>query len=227
MWRSLAAVLFQQPCPCCGHLSRQLVCPTCERRLRAWELRQRHPYWHEPVPLFPWGCYRQDLKRAIATLKYDAHPELGTLFGQWLALAWQKEHGSNAPPLQVVPIPLHRDKLKARGFNQAALIAAGFCRALELPLIPNALVRQRPTQSMFQLTVAERQANINQAFALGQGLRKDRWVLLCDDIYTTGTTARAAAATLATAGQRVLGIITVAIAIPESLTTTNTQTHQH
>jgi len=215
VWRSLAAVLFQQPCPCCGRLSRQPLCPSCERRLRTWELRDRRSYWRGSVPLLPWGSYRQDLKRAIATLKYHAHPELGTLFGEWLAVAWLESQVSHNLPLQVVPIPLHADKLKARGFNQAEIIAASFCRALELPLVPHALVRQRATQSMFQLTVAERVANLEQAFALGRGLRKQCWVLLCDDIYTTGTTARAAADTLRAAGHRVLGIVTVAVALPE------------
>lgn|GEM_PF-4940589 len=204
------------------------MCATCERRLRAWELRQRQSYWQPPLPLFPWGIYRHDLKRAIATLKYNGHPELGTLLGEWLAMAWHTGQLGRGRSLQVVPIPLHRDKLKARGFNQAEVIAASFCRTLELPLIPNGLVRQCPTQSMFQLTVAQRQANLKQAFALGQGLRQQRWVLLCDDIYTTGTTARAAASTLAAAGYRVLGIVTVAIALPETLAPlTHAQTHEH
>lgn len=215
MWRSLATLLFQQPCPCCGRPSRQLLCATCERRLRVWELRERRPYWQGSVPLLPWGSYCHDLKRAIATLKYNACPELGTLFGEWLAVAWHENPPTRALPLQVVPIPLHIDKYKARGFNQAEVIAASFCRALELPLIPNGLVRQRPTQSMFQLSRAERLLNLKQAFAVGKGLQRQRWVLLCDDIYTTGATAHAAADTLKAAGYRVLGIVTVAVTLPD------------
>lgn len=150
-------------------------------------------------------------------MKYNNHPELGTLFGQWLALSWVEAKIAQHLPLQVVPIPLHRDKLQSRGFNQAALVAEGFCRALELPFAPEGLIRQRATQSMFQLSVTERQANLKNAFCLGRGLQRQRWLLLCDDIYTTGTTAQTAAALLRDAGYKILGIITVAVGIPDQL----------
>lgn len=180
-------------------------------------MRQRQRYWRGSLPLFPWGYYQQDLKRAIATMKYNNHPELGSLFGQWLALSWFESRIAQRLPLQIVPIPLHRDKLQTRGFNQAALIAEGFCRALELPFAPEGLIRQRATQSMFQLSMRERQANLENAFRLGQGLQHQRWLLLCDDIYTTGTTARSAARVLRDAGYKVLGIITVAVGLPDQL----------
>ncbi|BCX12986.1 MAG: hypothetical protein KatS3mg067_1924 [Thermosynechococcus sp.] len=180
-------------------------------------MRQRQRYWRGSLPLFPWGYYQQDLKRAIATMKYNNQPELGALFGQWLALSWLESRIVERLPLQIVPVPLHRDKLKSRGFNQAALIAEGFCRALELPLAPAGLIRQRPTQSMFHLSLTERQANLENAFCLGHGLERQRWLLLCDDIYTTGTTARSAATVLRKAGYKVLGIITVAVALPDQL----------
>ncbi|QEQ01905.1 ComF family protein [Thermosynechococcus sp. CL-1] len=218
MWRSLTSFLGQQPCSCCGRASPQTICRDCERRLRSWEVRQRQRYWRGSLPLFPWGYYQQDLKRAIATMKYNNHPELAALFGQWLALSWLEAKIAQRLPLQIVPIPLHRDKLQSRGFNQAALIAEGFCRALELPLAPVGLIRQRATQSMFQLSLTERQANLDNAFRLGRGLQRQRWLLLCDDIYTTGTTARTAAAVLRGAGYKVLGIITVAVALPDQLT---------
>ncbi|BAC08888.1 ComF family protein [Thermosynechococcus vestitus] len=217
MWRSLSRFLFQQPCPCCGRLSSQVLCQGCQQRLRAWEVRQRQRYWRGSLPLFPWGYYQQDLKRAIATMKYNNQPELGDFFGQWLALSWFEAKVAEHLPLQIVPIPLHRDKLKSRGFNQAALIAKGFCRTLELPLAAAGLIRQRPTEALFQLSLKERQANLANAFCLGHGLERQRWLLLCDDIYTTGTTARSAATVLRNAGYKVLGIITVAVALPDQL----------
>ncbi len=96
-------------------------------------------------------------------------------------------------------------------------ITQGFCRALELPFAPQGLIRQRATQSMFQLSLRERQANLENAFRLGKGLQRERWLLLCDDIYTTGTTARCAARVLRDAGYKVLGIITVAVGLPDQL----------
>lgn len=217
MWRSLISFVWQQPCPCCGRVSPKTICRDCERRLKAWEVQQRQRYWQGSLPLFPWGYYQQDLKRAIATMKYNNHPELGNLFGQWLARSWLEAKMAQHLPLQIVPIPLHRDKLQSRGFNQAVRIAQGFCRALELPFAPQGLIRQRATQSMFQLSLRERQANLENAFHLGKGLQRERWLLLCDDIYTTGTTAQTAAAVLREAGYKVLGIITVAVVTPDQL----------
>jgi predicted amidophosphoribosyltransferase len=113
----------------------------------------------------------------------------------------------------VVPIPLHPEKLKTRGFNQAELIARGFCRVTGYSLQNSGLVRVKNTQPMFGLNSQERQENIQSAFALGKQFHSrfpQTPVLLIDDIYTTGVTAKEAATVLRQQGIEVLGIGAIA-----------------
>lgn len=209
-WRSLRTLLFVTPCPCCGRHARTLLCADCQRQLQACQLKKTLLPGRGLFPLFVWGTYAGPLKRAIAHLKYDQQPELGVLLGQWLGHAWLEQPNPPSTSMIVVPIPLHPDKQKERGFNQAELIARGFCRVTGLPLAPNGLIRQKNTTAMFELSLADRQRNVMNAFRVGSGLKRHHQVLLCDDIYTTGTTVQAAAQTLQYSNISVCGVITIA-----------------
>ena len=112
-----------------------------------------------------------------------------------------------------VPIPLHPNRCKQRGFNQAEIIAKGFCQLTGYKLYSSGLKRIRDTQQMFGLNPAERQNNVKNAFILGKDLAQlpsSSSILLIDDIYTTGTTAREAAKVLQANGITVLGIAAIA-----------------
>ena len=98
----------------------------------------------------------------------------------------------------VVPVPMHRARLRQRGFNHAELLARGVAEAVGLPC-ENALLRARNTVQQARLSEAERRSNLDNAFGLIQDVR-DRRVLLVDDVCTTGTTARACADTLRAGG---------------------------
>ncbi|HEY9615854.1 MAG TPA: ComF family protein, partial [Microcoleaceae cyanobacterium] len=153
------------------------------------------------------------LKRAIAALKYDNHPELARPLGHWLAQVWFTHATVAKPKLTVVPIPLHADKRQLRGFNQAELLAEHFCDLTGLPLSRDGLLRSRVTEAQFQLSASDRAQNLTEAFSLGPAWSKQpptNPVLLLDDIYTTGATARSAAQTLRRHGIRVYGIAALA-----------------
>ncbi len=119
----------------------------------------------------------------------------------------------------VVPIPLHASKQKQRNYNQAALIAQSFCQTTGLKLKLNGLARVRETEAQFGLSVSERQNNLAEAFAVEQEFHRRRFsdvpVLLVDDIYTTGATARSAVQTLRQCGIVVLGLAAVATAVKD------------
>jgi ComF family protein len=101
----------------------------------------------------------------------------------------------------VVPIPLHQERYRQRGFNQADLLARHCAGVLHLPYLPRALARRRATRPQVGLTIAERRSNVSDAFAPGrQGTVArlgGKHVLLIDDVTTTGSTLNAAAAALA------------------------------
>jgi predicted amidophosphoribosyltransferase len=115
----------------------------------------------------------------------------------------------------VVPIPLHPDKLSTRGYNQAGLIAQGFCQITGFKLQLTGLARVKQTQVQHGLSPVERKKNLLNAFVVNQTLsgRLNSQVLLVDDIYTTGATANSAKQTLERSGVSVLGIAVVAAAL--------------
>jgi ComF family protein len=239
---SLKTVLLKSACASCQRVTLDVLCTYCHRQLHHQQLTDSNfkALGHMPAPLFAWGSYGGALKRVIAALKYQNQRQLGPFLGELLATVWlspqrqQLPWAQQLPPkLWVVPIPLHPEKLQQRGFNQADLIARGFCRVTRLPLLSQALIRQRATTPQFGLTETQRQQNLQQAFALGADLPADlrrsaainqainpavnqavkqRHILLLDDIFTTGATIAAATETLTQAGFLVVGTVTVAYA---------------
>jgi ComF family protein len=174
--------------------------------------------WQANPRVFAWGNYDGAMRRAIAALKYRQQPRLGWALGKGLAGAWLDHQLQLATPakLLVIPIPLHPEKLQARGFNQAEIIARSFCRITNLPLCPHGLIRRRSTLAQANLSKGDRQQNLQGAFALGPDCSNQlpgQPVLLLDDIYTTGATARSAIATLRQAGIQVYGVAAAAISL--------------
>jgi predicted amidophosphoribosyltransferase len=115
-------------------------------------------------------------------------------------------------------IGLHAEKQKQRGFNQAELIAKAFCHITRYPLQNQGLMRIRNTEALFNLNPQERQSNVQQAFRLGRGLAQQPMkqpILLVDDIYTTGTTARECVKVLNAHRFPVLGVVAIASARPQ------------
>lgn len=234
--RQLLGSFLQPPCPICGRSISHLFCRDCQRQIQGCQLLS--PYRHEAVavPTFAWGSYTGTLKRAIQMMKYQNNPDVAIYLGQLLGQVWSQQGPSflssspltqNSPSpsagrhltnMVVVPIPLHQDRLKERGYNQAALIAQGFCQVVKVPCLEKGLLRVRGTEAQHRLGAQARQKNINGAFRLGPDWSLDQIsapVLLLDDIYTTGTTANAAATELRRNGIRVVGIGLVARAILE------------
>jgi ComF family protein len=147
----------------------------------------------------------------LAVLKYHHRPELARPLGYYLGDVWLTLGHSLRQPPGVVPIPIHPDKRKIRGYNQAELLASWFCQYVGLNLYSDLLVRQTNTKAQHSLSVREREANLATAFAINpQSPRPKMPVLIVDDIYTTGATARAAQMVLQRAGVTLVGVLVVA-----------------
>jgi competence protein ComFC len=99
----------------------------------------------------------------------------------------------------VVPVPLHRSRLRRRGFNQAELLARGVAKRINAP-VSDTLQVVRKTRDQVELSAAERRINVEGAYS-AQGRVRGR-VLLIDDVFTTGATMSTCAETLSRAGAR-------------------------
>jgi ComF family protein len=214
MFKSILSLFLKPNCVLCERPGDEDLCAYCQKQIQQCKLDNHLQRWLQQPPLFTWGVYEGPLKRAIASLKYDKQGQLGELFGFWLGKAWQKSPlGAKYKKLIVLPIPLHAQKLKARGFNQAELIAKGFCQFTGNILEPRGLIRVKQTQALFGLSPEQRQEQLVQAFIIDQNWRKKPPqfpVLLLDDIYTTGTTAREAIRVLQGENITVVGVAVLA-----------------
>lgn len=213
-FKNLLNLFLQSNCPLCQRPTSQEFCQNCAKHLQKCYLPNPSILWQKPLPVFAWGAYGGILKRAIAAMKYENQPQIARPLGQYMGQAWLLNHGRD-PQIVVVPIPLHADKQKQRGYNQAALIARSFCETTGLKLKLNGLQRVRETKAQFGLSVSEREKNLAEAFRIKQDFRHrlDAPVLLVDDIYTTGATAKSAVQTLHQAGIAVLGLAATATTI--------------
>jgi ComF family protein len=139
-------------------------------------------------------------REAVHLLKYDGWWRVASELAETMRRAWP-----GLPNPTQVPIPLGATRLRSRGYNQSAALAAALGRALGVPVSEGALRRRRETRTQTALTPEERAANLAGAF-VGSGPALELPVLV-DDVFTTGATlAEAARALLAQGAPAVAGI---------------------
>lgn len=206
-------LFLKSNCPLCERATSSQLCPNCTKQLQKCQLNNACILWKQPLPIFAWGAYRGILKRSIAVMKYEQHPEIARMYGQWLGQQWLQDAPIGVQSgLLVVPIPIHPEKLKKRGFNQAALIAKGFSDVTGFQIKENGLQRVHETQAQHSLSQSERKKNLTGAFAVNKDLYGcSKRLLIIDDIYTTGATVNEAVITLNHIGVEVVGVAVVAM----------------
>jgi ComF family protein len=209
IWKPLFDFFLKPNCSLCDRPTPTTLCIYCDRQLQSEQLSD--PLQNTTPFILAWGNYRGTLKRAIAQCKYHNHPQLGYHLGTLLGQTWL-ENTPNNSQIIAIPIPLHPDKQRQRGFNQAELIAKGFCHHTGIKL-NQSLLRIKSTEAQFQLNPIDRQQNLSNAFALKPGHKlQGRSIILIDDIYTTGATISAASQPLQNASVNIVGIAVSAIA---------------
>jgi ComF family protein len=175
----------RSPCARCG-LPLPLAAPLCGRCLRL------PPAFAATVA--PW-VYAFPLDRLLPRLKFHGDLAAGALVAGRLVDALR-----SAPrPQALVPVPLHRDRLRERGYDQALELARPLARGLHLPLRADLLRRTRATSAQSALAAVARRRNVRGAFAVDAG-ELPAHVALVDDVMTTGATLGECARVLRAAG---------------------------
>ncbi|NMA73327.1 MAG: ComF family protein [Bacteroidales bacterium] len=207
---ALLSLFFPRYCLVCGTVlleKERFLCLDCMTTLPR---TQFHLQPNNPMEQLFWGkvainkasaffYYRKgsDFSKILYHLKYKGDKELGEL----LAFIMANEILQTSDFFQcidvLIPVPLHPDKLKERGYNQSEWIAKGISRATHIPIDTQSLVRRRFTETQTRKSVWERQENIQGAFDLIKvdSLLNKR-VLLIDDVVTTGATLTSCAVAL-------------------------------
>lgn len=155
--------------------------------------------------------------RMVHGLKYGGWSCLAGVMGARMARV-DLGPEAEAEVAAVVPVPLSDVRLRHRGYNQAALLAAEVARSRGLELRVELLRRHRSTESQTTLHPSERRANVAGAFRVpleGAPSVRRQHLLIVDDVWTTGATTLACAEALVDAGARAVSVLTFARALPE------------
>lgn len=212
--------LYPRCCPICGEIvpkKSELICGECKNKLvyiknprckkcgkplgfykeeYCRDCKCRKHFFEEGRAVW---VYSKEMRSSIYRFKYDNKREYADFYTEELV----RVYGNWIKSLQVdaiVPIPLHKKRKISRGFNQAEVLACGIGKKLNLPVMPEVMVRTKNTVAQKELNDKERQENVKNAFKIPSNEVKLKKVLLVDDIYTTGSTIDAAAKALKSKG---------------------------
>lgn len=157
------------------------------------------------------ACVYDEASRGlILKYKHGDQQQFAGLFARWIARA-AADLVTDADA--IVPVPLHRLRLLARRFNQAAEIARPLARQARIDYLPDALIRTQATPSQGGKSMRGRRLNVRKAFGVtepGRRRIKGRRILLIDDVLTTGATGEACAKALLDAGARAVDLAVIA-----------------
>lgn len=154
-----------------------------------------------------------NVQKLIHQLKYRGHREISEFLGAWMG-ARLAEENLGLKIDAVIPVPLHKKKLKSRGFNQVEDFGREIARKLEVPYLDHVLLKTSFTSTQTLKARLSRWSNIEETFILANPeLIINKHILMVDDIITTGATLEACSRVLKEAGGVKISIASMALAV--------------
>lgn len=135
--------------------------------------------------------YERNMKKSIAAFKYGGRKEYGKYYAREIVRKYSKWI-ENTGAQCLIPVPIHRERYRKRGYNQAEVIARHISNETNIPVIADYLVRNKNTEALKKLSEKQRKMCLKDAFFIPESSKflycDLRCVILVDDIYTTGST---------------------------------------
>ena len=226
---SLVEWIASSVCPtCCGDYQ-PIETPICMQCGTMFRSRNGEDHTCEDCARLPKrfgvarasGVYAGSFMEMIHAFKYRGRIQLAKPLGR-LLLATLLQYWTQEAIDLILPVPLHRKRLKERGFNQAFLLISNWSDlavslgsgVFSVPIDPLVLTRHRPTRPQTGLGRRERMANIGNAFSVRDADRiAGKRILVVDDVYTTGATVNECADVLLRRGAQRVDVLTLARAM--------------
>ncbi len=207
---ALLDLLYPPHCVACGGGGAWL-CDACLETAPFFEgVGARHTWAGEDGGrggvVYSVGPHVPPLRQAVHALKYEGARVLSEPLGEILATLWRDR---NVRVDLVIPVPLHVQRVRRRGYNQSLLLAREVARRVDLPLSEESLIRARNTPSQVGLAPRERWDNVRGAFRTVSGEPAGARILLIDDVMTTGATLKACSLALREGGVKEIVCLTL------------------
>jgi len=223
VWFDFVDLIFPRCCAACdkGLIgNEEIICTSCrialprvqEDSVSAEMIGQKFINIHEVTKTHAYLLFTKKgkVQKLLHALKYKGQAELGVEMGFMFGQEMQ-ENGSLPDADLIISVPLHKKKLKSRGYNQSDKLAEGFSRATNIPWSGNVLERIKYTETQTGKTRDERWKNVRKVFVV-KGDVKDKKIIIMDDVLTTGATVEACIEVLIEAGCTQFVILTIASA---------------
>ena len=192
----------QEPkCKKCGkeiEKPEQEYCSDCQRFAHAFD---------KGAAVF---IYDEVMRKSISMFKYHNRREYAEFYAKEMTLHCQKFLEACSPEV-ILPVPVHRQKKRKRGFNQSELVAKKLGRILNIPVDAKYLVRAEKTMAQKELTRLQRKQNLKKAFTVSKTEKHYERVLVVDDIYTTGATMDAISEILRENQTKIIYFLTICV----------------
>lgn len=202
MFKDLIRLIFPANCPGCENVLSKAEGAVCDECLISVEetkfhknLKENELYYRFAGKVALDGASalffydkRGRFKKMMQALKYGNKPQIGSFLGEFYGKMLKRE-GILSNATTVIPVPLHRDRMASRGYNQSEKIAIGLAKGLGIEMDSKSLVRAKATQTQTRKGKNERWENVKSVFDLRKPVSGT--VILVDDIITTGATLEA------------------------------------
>ncbi len=220
-------LLFPRRCPICDEVlpvlavweTSRLICPACRRMVERVKIKEpvckkcgkpiaekRQEYCtdcerkkHEFVQGKTVFAYQDPMRESLYRFKYSNRREYADFYAEEALRHYEKWILYRKIQV-IVPVPLHKSRMRRRGYNQAELFARALGERMGIPVRTDLLIREKNTVPQKELSETERKNNLKNAFKITENIVQLSYILLVDDIYTTGSTIDAATLALKRAG---------------------------
>lgn len=182
---SLLDWIYKKRCYFCRSSKESVeMCSNCYDKMMFFPIGANRSF--EGINIYCAGAYSKELQKLIRGLKYHKKKGLAYYQAKFMYEYWQKLGQSGE--FQVVPVPLHKNRIKKRKYNHMELVAKEFCLLSGYELNTDLINRIKDTKPQYKLTKKERLLNLNGAFEVDKSKLKNGKILVLDDICTTGST---------------------------------------